>query len=131
MLDEKSVHDMAGETFAAFGDGLQQAHGAIPQMVAALDFNLTKPKQIVIAGNPEAHDTLSTLRVVQEHLLPDQLVLLADIAEGRAFLGKPLEFFRETKPVDGKATAFVCENCQLPTTNLDGLARLLSRKIVE
>ncbi len=133
MLDKKRFHAMAEETFAALGDRLQQAPEAMPQMVVALEFNLTKPKQIVIAGKPETADALSMLRVVQERFLPDKVVLLADGAAGQAFLGKHLEFIRETKPMDGKATAFVCENyvCQLPTTNLDVLTKLLSRKVME
>ena len=51
--------------------------------------------------------------------LPWKVVLFADGADGQRLLGERLEFVRGLKPIDGKATAFVCENfvCQLPTAD--------------
>ena len=41
-----------------------------------------------------------------------------------------LPFIQGMHPIDGKATAYVCENysCQLPTTDPDHVARLLEEK---
>jgi uncharacterized protein YyaL (SSP411 family) len=59
--------------------------------------------------------------------LPNKLVLLADGAEGQTWLGQKLEFLRTVGPIEGKATAYVCENfvCQLPTTEPAKLRELL------
>ncbi len=131
MLDEKSFRETGRKTLAAFGERLQQAPSAMPQMMVALDFSLTKPKQIVIAGKPDAADTRTMLRAVHENFIPNKIVLLADGGEGQAFLGKRLEFIQDVQARDGKATAFVCENyvCQLPTTNVDVVVKLLAPKI--
>ena len=99
----------------------------MPQMLVALDFSLTKPRQIVIAGKRESTDTADMLKVVQAAYIPNKILLLADGAEGQKFLASNLEFLREMQPIDAKATAFVCENyaCQLPTTDLNVLRKQL------
>ena len=131
MLDEKSFRETGERTLASFGDRLHQAPSAMPQMMVALDFSLTKPKQIVIAGKPDAADAHAMLRAVRERFIPNKIVLFADGGEGQAFLGKHLEFIQSVQAKDGKATAFVCENyvCQLPTTNVDIVVKLLAPKI--
>jgi uncharacterized protein YyaL (SSP411 family) len=130
MLDEKPFQAMAEKTLGAFGARLEQSPSTMPLLLSALDFSLAKPKQIVIAGQPSAPDTRAMLRAVHARFLPDKIVLLADGAEGQAFLGQHLEFIREVKPVDGKTAAYVCEDyaCQLPTPDLDKLAQLLAPK---
>jgi len=131
MLDEKTFREMAEKTLSAFGQRLQQAPGALPQMLVALDFSLKEPKQIVIAGKPDATDTLAMLRAVHGQFLPNKIVLLADGGEGQAFLAKHIEFIQGIPAKNVNATAFVCENygCQLPTTNLDVTVKLLAPKI--
>ena len=121
---------MAEQTLAAFGARLQQAASAMPQMMVALNFHLTKAKQIVIAGKPDAADTRAMLRAVHENFIPNKILLLADSGNGQAFLGQHLEFIQDVKMEDGKATAYVCENyvCHAPTPDLSKLASLLVPK---
>ncbi len=130
MLDDKSFRDMAEKTLTAFAARLQQAPSAMPQMMVALDFSLSKPKQIVIAGKPNAADTRAMLGVAHEHFIPAKILLLADGAGGQAFLGQRLEFIQDVKPLDGKTTAYVCENyvCHTPTPDLGKLTSLLAAK---
>ena len=100
----------------------------MPQMLVTLDFYLTKPRQIVIAGAAGADDTKTLLAEVRKHFLPNKIVLLADGAKGQKYLTEKLEAIREMKPVEGKAAAFVCENfvCLAPVTDAKALGRLLS-----
>lgn len=130
MLDNKEFRQMADEIIRAFGEQLKRAPSAMPQMLAALDFDSAKPKQIVIAGNPEAPDTRAMLQAVNEHFIPNKIVLLADGGKGQAFLGEHLEFIHDIKPNGGKATAFVCKNyiCQLPTTDIAAMVKNIESK---
>ncbi len=130
MLDEKTFREMAEQTLTAFGGRMQRAPGAMPQMMVALDFHLTKAQLIVIAGKPDAADTRSMLRAVHKTFIPNKILLLADGGKGQAFLGKRLEFIQDVKMVGGKATAYVCENyvCHAPTPDLSKLASLLAPK---
>ena len=127
MLEEIPFRELAEKTLAAFGARLQQAPSAMPQMMVAADFHLGKPKQIIVAGQRDAADTRAMLRTIHSHFLPNKIMLLADGAEGQRMLGGFLEFIRDASPLEGRATAYVCENytCQLPTTNLTSLARQL------
>ena len=124
MLDAQAFPPLARKTFVTFGPRLKQTPSALPQMMVALDFSLSKPKQIIIAGSPDAADTHAMLRVVHEKFLPNKTLLLADGGKGQSFLSQRVKFILDVTPMDNKATAYVCEDyaCQLPTTNLDHLA---------
>jgi uncharacterized protein YyaL (SSP411 family) len=128
MTDNKTWQRSAEAALKAFTDRLHKEPGAMPQMLVALDFSLGKPKQIVIAGNRETEDTKAMLKAAHEGYHPNQILLLADGAEGQRALGGYLEFLHDLQPIDGKATGFVCENytCHLPTTNLNEFRKQLS-----
>ncbi|MCI0698968.1 thioredoxin domain-containing protein [candidate division KSB1 bacterium] len=129
MLDNKQWWDMAEQTLRLFGNRLQSAPHAMPQMLAAIDFSLDKPKQIIIAGKSNAPDTRAMLHAVHERFIPNKILLLADGGEGQVYLGKFLPIIESVKMLDGKATAYVCENyaCQLPTTEVEVIVGLLEQ----
>ena len=89
-------------------------------MLVALDFQRGPSRQIVIAGKPGAPDTDAMLQAARKPFLPRGVVLLADGGAGQEFLAAHVELFKDMKRLDGKATAYVCENfaCHLPTTDL-------------
>ena len=114
-------------TFVAFAGRLEKAPEAVPQLVAAVDFNLSKPKQIVIAGEPGAPDTEALLRLVHERYIPNKILLLADGGAGQKHLAQWLPFLEGVTCKQGRATAYICENyvCKLPTSDPKVVARLL------
>jgi uncharacterized protein len=130
MTDNADWRKRAEHTLAFFSTSLKETPESLPQMLAALDFYLSKPKQIVIAGKPEAPDTRAMLRVAHRQFLPNRILLLADGASGQEFLSSRVEFLKSVKPLAGKATAYVCENyvCQLPTDDPATLEKLLAGK---
>ncbi|MBI2437505.1 MAG: thioredoxin domain-containing protein [Lentisphaerae bacterium] len=127
MTDDQTFREMADQTLLAFGERLQQAPSAMPQMLAALAFRLGKPKQVIIAGKPDAPDTRAMLRETHKEFIPNKTVLLADGGAGQQVLAGYLEFLKTVNMLNGKATAYVCANnvCSLPTTDLDTMAALL------
>ncbi len=129
MLDQKEFRGMAEKTLAAFGPRLAQAPSAMPQMMVAFEFHLAKPKQIIIAGKPDAADAQAMLRAVHQPFIPNKILLLADGGKGQVFLGQQLEFIKAVKALEGKATAYVCENyvCQLPTTDVATMKSQLTK----
>ena len=98
-------------------------------MLVALDFSLSKPRQIVIAGNKDAPETKALLAEVHHHFLPTTILLLADGAEGQKYLGERNEAIHAMSMVDGKPAAYVCENftCKMPVTDPKQLAELLGK----
>jgi len=101
----------------------------MPQMVVALDFSLSKPRQIVIAGKKEAPETKALLREVRRHFLPKTILLLADRSDGQKYLGEKNEAIRTMSTVEGKSAAYVCENftCKAPVTDSSKLAELVAK----
>jgi uncharacterized protein YyaL (SSP411 family) len=127
--DDNEIAERARETIDAFGPTLSHFPSAMPQMLVALDYSLSKPRQIVIAGKKDALETKALLKEVHRHFLPKTTLLLADGSEGQKYLGERNEAIRAMSMVDGKAAAYVCENftCKAPVTDANGLHKLLGR----
>ncbi len=125
---EGTYRARAAKTMAAFGTTLARIPSAMPQMLVAVEQSLSKPRQIVVAGDRASEETRALLREVHRHYLPNRVLLLADGKEGSEFLGEKLDGLREMKPLAGKPTAYVCEDfsCQAPVTDPDELAKLLA-----
>ncbi|MEE9218639.1 MAG: thioredoxin domain-containing protein [Acidobacteriota bacterium] len=130
VMDHAKYRSRAEVALGTFSHYLEKIPHALPQMMVALDFALSKPRQIVIAGRPGADDTGALLREVRRRFLPNTVLLLADGGDGQRELAGRLPFLRTMKPIDGKAAAFVCENyaCELPTTDPAVMSRLLEKK---
>ena len=127
--NEPKYRERAEKTIAAFSPTLSRFPSAMPQMLAAVDFSLSKPCQIVIAGNPGAADTKALVAEVHRHFLPNKVLLLADDAEGQKYLSQTNEAIRSMSPINGKPAVYVCENftCEAPGTDPKRLHQLLSR----
>jgi len=126
--DRAEYREAAEKTLKLFSDHLRKAPSTVPQMACALDYYLSKPKQVVIAGKPGAAATEKMLQVVRERYLPNAIVILADGADSQKVLTKLLPFLDGVKPIDGKATVYVCVNyaCQLPTSDVRKMEEMLS-----
>jgi uncharacterized protein len=126
--DDKQLEDRARKTIDAFGPTLSHFASAMPQMLVALDFSLSKPRQIVIAGKKDVPSTKALLKEVHRHFLPKTILLLADGAEGQKYLGERNEAIRGMSMLNGKSAAYVCENftCKTPVTASNQLADLLN-----
>ncbi len=109
----------AQNAFTHFSETLAHQPVSSPQMLAALQFSLTKPKQIVFAAQPADTDLKTFLRILHKPFFPNKIVLLADNSDGQAYLANRLPFLRNLQPIENRATAFVCEDfvCQLPTAD--------------
>ena len=92
--------------------------------LGALDFYLSRPKEIVIVGERGDADTDALLSEVHRHYMPNRVLLGASEGDD-ADSGLPL--LMERHKIDGMPTAYVCENyvCQLPTTDPQALVRQL------
>jgi uncharacterized protein len=128
--DDKQLDERAKKTIGAFAPTLSHFASAMPQMLVALDFSLSKPRQIVIAGKIDNEGTRALLKEVHRHFLPNKILILADGGEGQKYLGEKNEAIRAMSMVNGKPAAYVCENftCKAPVTDPKALRDLLSRR---
>jgi uncharacterized protein YyaL (SSP411 family) len=124
---DEALRERGRKTIEAFRGQWSQTPHAMPQMLCALELALEPPRHVVIAGDPEALDFQALTRVLHEKLGYRRSILAADAAGGQAWLAQRAPWLADMKPVDGRATAYVCEEfaCQAPVSDPEGLRTLL------
>jgi hypothetical protein len=127
LTGRRQWRDHADATFRALSPRIARSGSALPQLLAALEFAGSHPTQIVVAGDANAPDTRSLLKVVHTRFIPNRILVLVE--EGR-LVAAQVPFAAEMGRRDGRATIYICENyvCRLPTTDPAIAARLLDRR---
>ena len=117
----------AARTLAAFAPRLSAGAVTLPQMLAAVEFQLGAPSEIILVGEKDAADMQDLLRTLWSRFVPNRVVLLVDSAESRALLATGIESVESMTKIDGRASAYVCRNyaCQLPVSEASKFAELL------
>ena len=130
MTDNREWRGMADKSLSYFGARMLQSPSTMAQFLVAVDFSLTKPKQIIIAGRPNTPSIRKLLEEVHSRFIPNKIILLADGGAGQKTLASYLPFIQSVRMIDNKATAYICENyaCDLPTSDLAVIARLLEKQ---
>jgi len=128
--DDKKLGERARKTIDAFAPTLSHFASAMPQMLVAVDYSLSKPRQIVITGKVDNEQTKALLKEVHRHFLPNKLLILADGGDAQKYLGEKNEAIGAMSPIDGKPAAYVCENftCKAPVTDPKALSASFSEK---
>jgi uncharacterized protein YyaL (SSP411 family) len=109
MLSTDDLRRPAERTLAAFDSRMRQIASSVPQMLVALMYALTPPRQIVLAGDATGFRSALGRMFTPFHALLSP------------------ELHPEMTMVNGRAAAYVCENfaCKLPITEPEKLPALL------
>jgi uncharacterized protein YyaL (SSP411 family) len=120
--------DRARQTIEAFRSRWSRVPQALPEMLCALELTLAEPRTVVLAGDPRSTEFRALAVVLHEHLGPRRTLLAADGGAGQVWLAQRRPYVAAMKPVDGRATAYVCENftCQAPVNTPGALRALLA-----
>ena len=109
-----------------------QAPGGTGQWLAALDFYLSLPKEIVIVGPRTDSRTQALLDAVFQRYLPNRVVMGApegvqNLGADEASFATALPLLEQRGLVEGQPTAYVCQHyvCQLPVTDPEALVEQL------
>ena len=105
-------------------DPLVKYPSGFGRALCALDFYLSSPKEIAVIGDSDSGDTKALLRAIWSRYVPNKVVAAASERDERAARLVPL--LRERPKIEGKATAYVCDNytCLAPVTDSAELSRL-------
>jgi uncharacterized protein YyaL (SSP411 family) len=119
--------ESAERALAAFRSRIDKVPAAVPQMMAACEFYLSEPRQIVLVGERGAADTQALVKTVYSRFVPNRIVLLVDSPETRNALAAGVEAIGAMQKQAGRATAYVCRNyaCELPVSEPAHFAELL------
>jgi hypothetical protein len=114
----------AEKVLRIYYDAMEQQPFGFAHMLAALDFYLEKPKEIVLVGREEDTAMQDFLNAIDAHYLPNKtLELLAPDAPPE----KIPSLLQGKGQIGSKPTAYVCHNytCSPPATDAGKLAELL------
>lgn len=118
------LRDLVRETFEIFSGIMSNQPSSFSQMLAALQFYLGEPKEIVISGILDSNDTKELLSVVRSQFLPNSGIVLAD-----SRLEGICPLVQGRLPLKGVTTrVFVCTNfsCKLPSETKEDLLKSLT-----
>ncbi|CAG5131387.1 unnamed protein product [Candidula unifasciata] len=126
ILDNTHWREMAERIFKVFAERIENTPVAVPELVSAVMFYHSSPKQIIIVGDRNGEDTKGLIKTLHKHYLPHKVLLVSD-GSTDSFLREHVKILSSLVCVDGKATAYVCENftCSLPVNSCDELEKLL------
>ena len=112
---DRGFREAADRTLGAFARKMSEQPAGLPQMLVAYQWSIGKPLQVILAGNPDAADTQALARSVHRRFLTNVVAAMASDAAPYMV------------PVDGRATAYLCENfaCQLPTSDMTKFEAML------
>src|ERR1700693_2535058 len=130
LRNDKQFEDRGRKTINSFAATMNHFASAMPQLLVALDFSLSKPRQIVIAGKVDDEQTKALLKEVNRHFIPNKVLILADGGDGQKFLSEQNEAIGGMSPVYQKSAAYFCENftCKTPVTEISALNALLTHE---
>lgn len=128
MTGNSDLEKMAEHLIKTFSETINQYPLGYTQFLCALDFALGPTKEIVIAGEPGNADTLQILQEIGKLFLPRKVLLLHSSKD--KFIEEIAAFTKEQKPINGKATAYLCENyaCKAPANDVNKIIPLLEER---
>jgi len=120
--------EQGGKVLESFSQQLKQSPAYSSAMLVVLNFWLGPTQEIVIAGNADATDTKQMLKLIRSKFLPNAVVLFHEQDNANSDIYRIVPFIRNQAVIDGKATAYVCENyvCNRPVNKIDDLDKMLS-----
>jgi uncharacterized protein YyaL (SSP411 family) len=126
LTGNKEYRDRAVTILRQVSDSARRYPTGFGWALSALDFYLSPVKELTLVG-AEAADTRVLLQEVWSHYLPNKVVAVAAANDAKA--QDSVSLLRERPLVNGKPTAYVCEDqvCQAPVTERDDLRKQLSR----
>ena len=121
---EAKYEEVATAALGSVSDFLQRVPSGVAWWLCALDFHLAKVQEVVVMGAPDDADTAMLLDTARSGFSPNRIYAGAagpsdDDTRFPLLAGKTM--------MDGKATAYLCENyvCLTPTTDQAEFARQL------
>ena len=128
MTGNLDLTNISGQIMKTFAETVNNYPSGYAQFLCALDLALGPTKEIVIAGEPGSEDTKQILKEIGRRFLPGKVVILHP--EKDKSIEEIIGFVKDQKTIDGKATAYICENyaCKAPANDMNQIKKLLDER---
>jgi uncharacterized protein len=119
--------DEASRLGRALSHEVNRAPQAHTYLLSALDLALGPSYETVICGDSRSEDTQRMLKALDKHFLPYNVVIFRPAETEHPEFAKIVPFTQFQTCLDGKPTAYVCQNyaCSVPTTDTAEMLRML------
>jgi uncharacterized protein YyaL (SSP411 family) len=116
LTGQSELEDKAYSQFSTFGRSIERFARGHSFFLTSLLFAKSKSKEVVIVGN-ENMELSNMVNIIREDFRPFTLSMF--YSNKHEDLKELAPFIENYKPVEGKTTAYVCENfaCQAPITD--------------
>lgn len=123
----QEFEEKAFEAANSFAKYVLQSPASYSMLLLSLNFAFSQSFEVVIVGNSKEKKTKEMLSALNSKYVPNKVVLLVPAEEENPEIFKLAEFTKKQKPLDGKATVFVCKNfsCNKPVTSIQEMLELL------
>ncbi len=127
LTGNESYRQKAEQILKMLKPAMMRSPSAFGHLLCALDFHLSSPYEIAIAGSPDSPDTRLLVDSIFKRYLPNKVVALVDPDDNRA--AEAIKLLEGRQQIEGKATAYVCRNfyCETPATGKQQLDEQLNR----
>lgn len=127
IIADPELEETADMLESAFSKRIKKAPSGYTQFLSSLDFRLGPSYEVIISGKRESPDTVHMLEELWSYFVPNKVLVFRPEGESPEIADLP-EYTKEQLPIEGKATAYVCQNyeCQLPTTETSEMLKMLN-----
>jgi uncharacterized protein YyaL (SSP411 family) len=126
LLERDDYRARAEAALDSLSGGMERLPGAFGRLLAALDFHLSRSREVIIVGDLASPDTQTLVDVIYSSYLPNKVIAGRAPEDEEAAGFVPLLADRPMR--NGRPTAYVCEGyaCKSPTSDPEELARQLA-----
>ncbi|AAM07078.1 thioredoxin domain-containing protein [Methanosarcina acetivorans] len=127
LIADPGMEETADRLERAFSKLIKKTPSGYTQFLSAFDFRLGPSYEVIISGKRESPDTVNMLEELWSYFTPNKVLVFRPEGENPE-IADLAEYTKEQLPIEGKATAYVCQNyeCQLPTTETREMLKLLN-----
>ncbi|MCG8606063.1 thioredoxin domain-containing protein [bacterium] len=117
----------AAQVGAAFSQQVSRAPIGHTQLMSAITFAVGPTYEVVVAGEIDKDDTKAMLAALQRAYFPNKVTVFRPTNSPTPDIVKIASYTEYQKSINGKATAYVCQNyaCNAPTNEVQEMLKLL------
>jgi len=130
LTSNPEFEEKAAQTSRIFSKHVEYSPSAFTHMMSAVDFGLGPSYEVVVVGHSDKDETKAMLKALQTEFFPNKVVLFIPTNKDPSAIFQIAPFTSRMTNIQGKATAYVCQNytCQQPTADIETMLQSIGVK---
>jgi uncharacterized protein YyaL (SSP411 family) len=125
LTGRNELEELAQSQFNAFGSVIEQSPRGYAFMLSAILFASSPTREIIVASGADQRGEDKMIGIIRESFRPFTVSVL--YSDEHSDIIKTIPFVEHYTPVNGKATAYICENftCSYPVTSTNEFRKMV------